>query len=104
MPQEARKAMELDPNEKDGRLHLAMYHQWNGEYEQSQALLKQLLEADPLYYAARMNVGDNQRQMGDPAGVPRGAGKGPGTGSEELVRAGARGDGPPGRGQRAQGA
>ena len=70
-PQEARKAMELDPNERDGPGMLAMYHQWNGEYEQGQALLKALVAADPLFVPARANVGENLRQMGDPAGSIR---------------------------------
>ena len=32
-PLEARRAIELDPNERDGFTPLAYYHQWNGEYE-----------------------------------------------------------------------
>ena len=68
LSQEARKAMELDPGEKDGPNFLAMHHQWNGEYEQSEALLKILIAADPLFFPARANHGDNLRQMGDPAG------------------------------------
>ena len=71
MPQEARKAMELDPNERDGFMLLAMYHQWSGEYEQSQALLKALVTADPLFVPARANVGENLRLMGDAAGSIR---------------------------------
>jgi len=71
MPQEARKAMELDPNERDGPMLLAMYHQWSGEYEQSQALLKALVTADPLFVPARANVGENLRLMGDAAGSIR---------------------------------
>jgi len=67
LPQEARKAMELDPGEKDGPNLLAAYRQWNGEYEQSQALLKGLLAADPLFFPARSNYGENLRQMGNAA-------------------------------------
>jgi Tfp pilus assembly protein PilF len=67
VPQEARRAMELDPGEKDGPNLLAIYHQWNGEYEQSQALLKTLLAADPLFFPARSNYGENLRQMGNAA-------------------------------------
>ncbi len=70
-PQEARKTTELDPNEREGYSGLAMYHQLNGEYEESQAVLKKLLAADPLFFPARMNVGENLRQMGDPAGSIR---------------------------------
>jgi Tfp pilus assembly protein PilF/predicted Ser/Thr protein kinase len=69
--QEATKAIELDPREKDGPTMLAMYHQWNGEYEQGQTLLRALVAADPLFFPARTNVGENLRQMGDPAGSIR---------------------------------
>ena len=71
MPQEARKAIELDPSEKDGPNFLALFHAWNGEYEQSQSLLKTLMDADPLFFPARVNFGDNLRQTGDPAGSIR---------------------------------
>jgi tetratricopeptide (TPR) repeat protein len=63
--------MELDPNEKDGPQLLAAYHQWNGEYERSQALFKSNLDTDPLFFPARVNIGENLRQMGDPAGSIR---------------------------------
>jgi tetratricopeptide (TPR) repeat protein/predicted Ser/Thr protein kinase len=71
MPQEARRAMELDPSEKDGPLMLAVYHKWSGAYQQSQALLAPLLKNDPLYSPARAIVGENLRQMGDLAGSIR---------------------------------
>jgi serine/threonine protein kinase/Flp pilus assembly protein TadD len=71
MPQEARRAMELDPNDKDGPNFLAIYHQLNGDYEESQALLRALLAADPLFFPARVNAGENLRQTGDPAGSIR---------------------------------
>jgi serine/threonine protein kinase/Flp pilus assembly protein TadD len=70
-PQEARKAMELDPAEKDGLNFLAMYHVWNGEYVQSEVLFKTLIADDPLFFPARANLGDNLRQMGDQAGATR---------------------------------
>jgi len=68
---EARKAIELDPNEKDGPNFLALYYTWNGEYEESQALLKPLLDSNPMFFPARVNFGDNLRQTGDPAGSIR---------------------------------
>ena len=68
MRREAERALELDPNERDGLTSLAIYHQFSGEYERSQALLKALLVADPLFMPARWNVGENERQMGNPAG------------------------------------
>jgi Tfp pilus assembly protein PilF len=71
MPLEARRAIELDPNEKDGPNFLAMYHQWNGEYEQCQALYKSVLDSDPLWFASRANYGETMRQMGDPGGSIR---------------------------------
>jgi tetratricopeptide (TPR) repeat protein len=71
LPQEARKATALDPSERDGPMLMAMYHQWNGEYEQSQALLKALVTADPLFVPARVNIGENLRLMGDAAGSIR---------------------------------
>ncbi|MCC7240950.1 MAG: hypothetical protein IT180_03415 [Acidobacteria bacterium] len=71
MPQVARSAMALDPNEKDGRNFLAIYHQWRGEYAESEALLQSILDADPLFFPARSNIGENQRQVGDAAGPIR---------------------------------
>ncbi len=71
MPQVARSAMALDPNEKDGPNFLAIYHQWRGEYTESQALLQALLESDPLFFPARSNFGENLRQAGDAAGSIR---------------------------------
>ena len=71
MPQEARRAMELDPDEKDGPNFLALYFQWNGEYDKAGALLERLLVAEPLFFPARLNLGDNLRQTGDPLGSIR---------------------------------
>ncbi len=68
---EAKRAIELDPNEKDGPNFLALYHTWNGEYAESQALLKPLLDSNPMFFPARVNFGDNLRQTGDPAGSIR---------------------------------
>ena len=71
MPREARRAMALDPNEKDGPSMLAIYYQWSGKYDQSQALLKAIVDADPVFFPARANYGENHRQTGDPAGSIR---------------------------------
>jgi Tfp pilus assembly protein PilF len=65
VPQEVEKIVELDPQEREGYMMMALYHQWNGEYEQSQTLLKRVLEADPVFIPARWNVADNLRQMGN---------------------------------------
>jgi Tfp pilus assembly protein PilF len=70
-PLEARRALALDPNEREGFTMLAYCHQWDGEYEKSQALLKSVLDSDPMFIGARYNYGENQRQMGDPAGSIR---------------------------------
>ena len=65
------------PTNNDGHSMLAMYHRWNGEYEQApQALLKRL-EVDPAFFPARANVGENKPQEGrsgslDPPGPPEG--------------------------------
>jgi Tfp pilus assembly protein PilF len=67
MPQEAGKAMELDPSGKEGAVVLMFYHGWSGEYEQANAICKQLLEVDPLFFPARLGVGECQREMGDAA-------------------------------------
>lgn len=63
--------MELDPDEKDGPNFLALYFQWNGEYDKAGALLERLLVAEPLFFPARLNLGDNLRQTGDPLGSIR---------------------------------
>jgi Tfp pilus assembly protein PilF len=71
VPQEARKAIELDPNEREGYMMMAIYDQCSGEYEHGQAMLKTIVAADPLFVPARVNIGENLRQMGDPAGAIR---------------------------------
>ncbi len=69
--EEARKTIRIDPNEREGYMIMALYHQSNGEYEQSQALIKKLLDSDPLFFPARMNLGENLRETGDARGSIR---------------------------------
>jgi tetratricopeptide (TPR) repeat protein len=64
-------AIALDPGEQDGPNFLALYYQLSGDYERSQALLKTLIDSDPLFFPARTNFGEGLRQTGDPTGAIR---------------------------------
>jgi serine/threonine protein kinase len=66
MPEAVDKALALDPNDREAQMMMAFYHQLNGEYEKSQRILRARLDADPLFAPARVNFGENLRQMGHP--------------------------------------
>jgi tetratricopeptide (TPR) repeat protein len=65
VPQMARKAIELAADDKNGLLMLAIYHQWSGEYQQSQVLATRIIKAHPSFFAARVVSAENARLMGD---------------------------------------
>jgi len=50
---------------------MANYHELKGEYPQAEALMKGVLERDPLFFPARMNLGDYLRQQGNADGAIR---------------------------------
>jgi serine/threonine protein kinase/Tfp pilus assembly protein PilF len=75
IPGEAKKALELNPNEVDGKIWLFNYYAMSGEYAKAKELVNQLLERDPLFFPARMNLGDILRLEGDIDGAIRELGK-----------------------------
>ena len=75
MPEEAHKALSLNPNEIDAKNWLSNYYAMNGEYAPAKELLDQVLAGDPLFFPARMNLGDILRLEGDIDGAIREQGK-----------------------------
>ena len=71
IPEEVAKALAINPKEREAHMVMAFYHQLNGEYDQSQAILKKVLDADPLFPPARANLAENLRQAGDLTGAIR---------------------------------
>src|SRR4030042_727026 len=54
MPEEAKKALDLNPNEVDAKIWLFNYHAMNGEYAAATEFVKQLPAGDPLFFPARL--------------------------------------------------
>jgi len=75
MPEEANKALSLNPNEIDAKNWLSNYYALNGEYAPAKELLGQVLAGAPLFFPARMNLGDIMRMEGDMEGAIREYGK-----------------------------
>ncbi len=71
MPQEAEKALALDPNNLDALNWLQNYHDLNGEHAAAEALARRMLELSPTFFPARMNLGEIRRELGDAAGAIR---------------------------------
>jgi len=75
IPEEAHKALSLNPNEIDAKNWLSNYYAMNGEYAPAKELLDQVLASDPLFFPARMNLGEILRMEGDIEGAIREYGK-----------------------------
>jgi Tfp pilus assembly protein PilF/predicted Ser/Thr protein kinase len=75
IPEEAKKALALNPNEVDAKIWWSNYYIANGEYASATELANQLLESDPLFFPARMILGDILRLEGDIEGAIREQGK-----------------------------
>ncbi len=71
IPEEAKKALALNPDEIDARIWLSNYHVANGEYASAKELVNQVLKGDPLFFAARMWLGEILRVEGDIDGAIR---------------------------------
>jgi serine/threonine protein kinase/Tfp pilus assembly protein PilF len=71
IPEEANKALSLNPNEIDAKNWLSNYYIMNGEYAAAKELLDQVLKSDPLFFPARMNLGEILRLEGDIDGAIR---------------------------------
>ena len=75
IPEEAKKALSFNANEIDAKIWLSNYHAMNGEYAPAKELLDQLLTGDPLFFPARMMLGEILRMEGDIDGATRELGK-----------------------------
>ena len=71
IPEEAKKALALNPDEVDAKIWWSNYYVARGEYASAKTLLHQLLDRDPLFFPARMFLGDILRMEGDIAGAIR---------------------------------
>jgi serine/threonine protein kinase/Flp pilus assembly protein TadD len=75
IPEEAKKALDLNPNEVDAKIWWSNYYMENGEYMSAKELVNQILEGDPLFFPARMCLGEILRLEGDIDGAIREQGK-----------------------------
>jgi len=75
IPEEAKKALSLNPNEIDAKIWLSNYYATNGEYAPAKELVNQVLAGDPLFSPARMMLGEILRMEGDIDGATRELGK-----------------------------
>jgi len=75
IPEEAKKALSLNPNEIDAKNWLSNYYVMNGEYAAAKELLNQALAGDPLFFPVRLNLGEILRLEGDMDGAIREYGK-----------------------------
>ncbi len=75
IPEEAKKALSLNPNEIDAKIWLSNYYAANGEYAPAKELLNEVLVGDPLFFPARMMLGEILRMEGDIDGAIRELGK-----------------------------
>jgi len=75
MPEEAKKALALNPNEVDAKIWWSNYYMANSEYASAKELINQILEGDPLFFPARMSLGEILRLEGDIDGAIREQGK-----------------------------
>jgi tetratricopeptide (TPR) repeat protein len=75
IPEEAKKALALNPDEVDAKIWWSNYYEASGEYASAKELVNQVLEGDPLFFPARMTLGEILRVEGDIDGAIREQGK-----------------------------
>jgi len=71
VPEAAKKALALNPDEVDAKIWLLNCHLANGDYASAMELVNQVLAADPLFFPARMMRGEILRIEGDTDGAIR---------------------------------
>ena len=64
-----KQALQTNPNDEDALLHLLNYHHYSGDYTEARRVGLQVLERLPLFFPARMLLGDMLRQQGNLAGA-----------------------------------
>ncbi|MEN6310542.1 MAG: protein kinase, partial [Acidobacteriota bacterium] len=75
IPEEAKKALSLNPKEIDAKIWLSNYYAMIGEYAPAKELVNQILAVEPLFFPARMMSGEILRMEGDLDGATRELGK-----------------------------
>jgi Tfp pilus assembly protein PilF len=71
VPGALEKALKANARDADVRVWFANYQQLNGDNAAAQATLIDVLKTDPLFFPARMTLGDLMREQGDSAGAIR---------------------------------
>jgi Tfp pilus assembly protein PilF len=71
MPEEAKKALAFNPNEIDAKIWWANYDMACGDFLSAKDLINQVLESDPIFFPARMILGEILRMEGDIDGAIR---------------------------------
>jgi len=70
-PAEAETALRINPDELDGYNWLVNYYLLNEDTARAEAVARQALERAPLFFPARMNLGEALRFKGDTSGAIR---------------------------------
>jgi serine/threonine protein kinase/Tfp pilus assembly protein PilF len=71
VPGEVDKALNSNPNDLDAHSELLMYHWLNGDQAQALQMAKQVITHWPLFWPARLRLGNLLQEQGDTAGAIR---------------------------------
>jgi serine/threonine protein kinase/Tfp pilus assembly protein PilF len=69
--EEAELSLKLEPANREAQMGMALYHQLNGNYDEAQRILLEIMDSDPGFMPARGNFAENLREMGDYGGAIR---------------------------------
>ncbi len=65
VPGEVEVALKANPGDPDAKIWLMNYLQLNGDYAAVEKLAVEILQREPLFFPARMNLAECRRQQGD---------------------------------------
>ena len=71
VPLEVERAVKVRPEDNEALEWLVEYHRLNGENAAALALAKRVLQREPLFFPARMSMGEILRTQGDTTGAIR---------------------------------
>ena len=71
VPSEVEKALKAKPNDPEALIWLLNYHRLNEDNAAALTVARQMIEREPLFYPARMNLGHLLLTQGDTAGAIR---------------------------------
>ncbi len=71
VPLEVEKCLKAEPDDPEALSWLIEYHRLNGENTEALALTRPLIKREPLFFPARMSLGEVLRTQGDTAGAIR---------------------------------